>query len=135
MWHVVVVMSALYSFAVVSMRSQRRYTKYLVRNRDSMKLISVLTTIFNDHKPDIINVDETGLGGPIVDRLNQLGWIANGVNFGSKATDDKHYVNKAAEMWWRMRKWLLDGGAIHSSPQLEQELTERRSEERRVGKE
>lgn len=106
-------------------KSEKIYKIPGEKSRDSMKLISVLTTIFNDHQPDAINVDETGLGGPIVDRLNQLGWVTTGVNFGSKATDDKHYVNKAAEMWWRMRKWLLDGGSIHSSPQLEQELTER----------
>jgi len=106
-------------------KSEKVYKIPGEKSRDSMKLISILTTIFNDHQPDVINIDETGLGGPIVDRLNQLGWMVNGVNFGAKATDEKHYVNRVAEMWARMRQWLMSGGSIHSDPQLETELTER----------
>lgn len=106
-------------------KSEKVYMIPAEKSRDSMRLISLLTTIFEDHQPDVINVDETGLGGPIVDRLAQLGWNVNGINFGSKAIDEKHYANRVTEMWWRMREWMIKGASIHSDPQLETELTER----------
>ena len=106
-------------------KSEKVYKVPGEKSRDSMVLISVLTTIFEDHQPDVINIDETGLGGPIADRLNQLGWVVNGINFGGSAIDKKHYVNRVAEMWAKMRVWIMKGGSIHSSPQLEGELTNR----------
>lgn len=95
------------------------------KSRDSMRVISMLTMLLDRHKPDVSFIDETGLGGPIVDRLNQLGYHVIGVNFGGKADDDKHFSNKSAEMWFRMRQWLMDGGSIHDDPFLEAELTSR----------
>ena len=95
------------------------------KSRDSMRVVSMLTTIFNRHQPDYIFVDETGIGGPIVDRLRQLGYPVFGVNFGGSADDDKHYYNKTAEMGFRCRQWLIEGGAIPDEPQLERELTVR----------
>ena len=95
------------------------------KSRDSMQLISKLTDIFERHKPDAIFVDETGLGGPIADRLVQMGYNAIGVHFGGKAADEKRYINRAAEMWARMRTWLMNGGAIKDNPEIESDLTNR----------
>ena len=95
------------------------------KSRDSMKVVSMLTMLLDRHKPDVTFLDETGLGGPICDRLVQLGYHVMGVNFGGKADDDKHYRNKAAEMWARMRQWIIDGGSIQDDPLLEMELTSR----------
>lgn len=106
-------------------KSEKTYRIPGEKSRDSMRVISLLTEVLNRHKPDVTFVDETGLGGPIVDRLNQLGYHVVGVNFGGKADDDKHYRNKAAEMWARGRQWLIDGGAIPDDPQLEMEMTVR----------
>lgn len=96
-------------------------------SRDSMRVVSLICTVLDRHKPDATFVDETGLGGPIVDRLNQLGYHAVGVNFGSVETvDDKSkYRNKVSEMWWRMREWIMNGGCLPDDPDLEQELTGR----------
>jgi hypothetical protein len=95
------------------------------KSRDSMCVVSMITMILNRHKPDITFLDETGIGGPIVDRLRQLGYNVVGVNFGGKADDEQHYSNKTAEMAARCRQWLMDGGAIPDDPQLEVELTAR----------
>ena len=48
-----------------------------------------------------------------------------GINFGSKADDEKHYVNKTAEMGARCRQWIIEGGAIYDDIQLEKELVAR----------
>lgn len=106
-------------------KSEKVYKIPAEKSRDSMRVVAMLGRIFEDHQPDAIFVDETGLGGPIVDRLIQLGWPVTGINFGSKALDDKHYTNRVTEMWARMRAWIINGGAINSHPQLETELTDR----------
>ena len=95
------------------------------KSRDSMKVVSLLCTVLDKHKPDVTFIDETGLGGPIADRLAQLGYHVIGVNFGGMADDKKKYKDKAAEMWWRMREWIMKGGSIVDEPELEQELTGR----------
>ena len=93
--------------------------------RDSMRLISKLTDVLGRHKPDAIFCDSGAMGGPIADRLRQLGYNAFDVGFGDKAADERTYVNRAAEMWGRMRAWLFAGGSIKDSPILETELTTR----------
>lgn len=92
------------------------------KSRDSMRVVSMLTTLFERHQPDVIFVDETGLGGPIADRLNQLGYHVIGVNFGAEADDKRYYRNKSAEMWSRMRDWIMKGGSVPDDPELEQQL-------------
>lgn len=93
------------------------------KSRNSMKVVSLMTMILDRHKPDVTFIDETGIGGPILDRLNQMGYHCVGVHFGGKADEDKKYANKASEMWYRMRQWLMDGGAIPDETELENELT------------
>lgn len=95
------------------------------KSRDSMKVVSLLTTVLDQHQPDVTFLDETGLGGPIADRMAQLGYHVIGVNFGSEADDKKKYRHKVVEMWWRMREWIMVGGSIVDDPLLEMELTER----------
>lgn len=106
-------------------KSEKIYRIPGEKSRDSMKVVSLLSTVIERHQPDVTFLDETGLGGPIVDRLKQLGYHVIGVNFGADADDKKHYSNKSAEMWARMREWLQTGGAIPDDPDLEMQLTER----------
>lgn len=103
-------------------KSEKSYIIPGEKSRDSMKVVSLICTVLERHKPDVAFVDETGLGGPIADRLVQLGFHAVGVNFGAEADDKRKYRNKSAEMWWRMREWLMNGGSIPDSAELEQEL-------------
>jgi len=105
--------------------SEKTYRIPGEKSRNSMHVISKLTMLLDRHKPDNVFLDETGIGGPMVDRLNQLGYNVVGVNFGGKADDEKHYANKTAEMGARCRQWLMDGGSIPDEPQLEEELTSR----------
>lgn len=106
-------------------KSEKTYKIPGEKSRDSMKVVSKIAMLLDRHKPDHVFLDETGIGGPMVDRLNQLGYNVVGVGFGWNADDEKHYSNKTAEMGARMRQWLMDGGAIPDDPQLETELTSR----------
>jgi hypothetical protein len=64
---------------------------------------------------DAVFVDETGVGGGVVDRLRQLGYKCIGVNNGAKSdtpVNGELVANKGAECWARGREWLRTGGGI-----------------------
>lgn len=98
-------------------------------SRDSMKLVSLAADLFTrkfgagNHKLAMLFVDETGVGGPIVDRLHQLGFEDRviGVKFGNRAPDQK-FDNMRAFIWGKMREWLARG-VIDRDPVLEMDLT------------
>ena len=96
------------------------------RGLDTMQLAARAANLIAQYQPDAVFVDETGVGGGVVDRLRQLGHSIVGVNFGSKpdgAVDGELVANKRAEMWCRLRSWLAGGGAIANDPDLIADLT------------
>ena len=87
---------------------------------DNMQLAASVVNEIDKHKPDAVFID-AGNGGGVIDRCRQLGFDVTEVNFGGKASDDKH-ANKRSEMWFEMRDWLRAGGAIPNLPALKQDL-------------
>jgi hypothetical protein len=92
--------------------------------RDTTRFIAKVCTVVQDHKPDAVFVDATGVGGPVADQLRRLmpGVTIIDVNFAS-AAPDKHYTNMRTYMWWKMREALRSGLAIEDETELEDELT------------
>lgn len=97
--------------------------------RDSMRLVSVVADAldrkYDGQKIHTLFVDATGgsVGGPIADRLRQLGYDnVVDVQFGGKPPDPK-CLNMRAFIWKAMRDWLRSVGCIDSSPDLEIDLT------------
>ena len=68
-------------------------------------------------------VDETGVGGGVVDALNDLFHFEffDGVTFSS-AAQDKRYANRRAEMYAGLREWV-GTGCLPSDRELAQEIT------------
>ena len=96
------------------------------QTRDAMVLVAkaadLLENGIDDQPIEAMFVDGTGIGGPIVDRLHQLGFDqVIEVQFSWKPPDFK-YANMRSYMWGRMRDWL-PRGAIDDTPALEQDLT------------
>lgn len=89
--------------------------------RDTMKLVSAAVHLAQEHRPDTIFVDATGVGGPIADRLRQLGFNAVDVQFGGKSPDPQQ-ANLRTHIWWEMREWLKHA-AIDDDEELETDLT------------
>ena len=86
------------------------------------KAADLLENGIDDQPIQTMFVDGTGIGGPIVDRLKQLGFDqVIEVQFGWTSPDLK-YANMRAYMWGRLRDWLAHG-AIDADTQLEQDLT------------
>lgn len=105
--------------------SEKTYRIPGEKSRDSMRVVSMITMVLDRHKPDVTFLDVGSMGGPIGDRLRQLGYHCIDIGFGNKADDERLYANKATEMWSRMRQWMIEGGSIRDDPELETELTSR----------
>lgn len=111
-------------------RDARTHKARKYRGLDTMQVAAQVVQAIEDLKPNAVFVDEGGVGGGVVDRLRQLGFVVQGINFGSKAdrssldaagAGGERYANKRAEMWGVMRQWLK-GGAIEDSGDLESDL-------------
>jgi len=56
--------------------------------------------------PGNIFIDDTGLGGGVVDRLKEQRFMVRAVNFGAAAKDAEQFANARAEAYWRLRMAL-----------------------------
>lgn len=106
-------------------RSETRYSIPAERTRDSMRVISAISMVIGRHRPDYIFGDAGGLGGPINDRLRQLGHPVVDVGFGNTSDEKDRFANKTAEMSHRLREWLFRGGCLPRSKDLLYQLTAR----------
>ncbi len=93
------------------------------RGLDLMQTASRVVEMIEKHKPQTVFVDGVGVGGGVVDRIRQLGFKVVDVNAGGKASNDVRFMNLRAEMWFRMREWLRDRGAIPDRDDLADDLT------------
>jgi hypothetical protein len=100
------------------------------QTRDSMKLVTKAADVLDQRwgadggqQVAMLFIDGTGIGGPIADRLVQLGYGRQimEIQFGSASPDPK-FANMRSYMWGKGRDWLARG-AIPPDPQLEQDLT------------
>lgn len=75
---------------------------------------------FAGNDPDIpIKVDDTGVGGGVTDKLNELGANVIPINFNGEPKNKKKYGTVADEMWL---EFPIDEASIPNDPQLLQEL-------------
>jgi len=110
---------------VICIRQGRKMLEQLTyRGLDNMQVGARAAAIYRA-LPNVaaLFVDEVGLGAGVVDYLRTAGYPVIGVNAGSKASDDKLYFNKRAEIWCRMRDWLDAGADIIDDPALGEQLT------------
>lgn len=73
-----------------------------------MDLVGRVAILADKLKPDAINVDATGVGSGVCDRLRELGYPVNRIMFGSKPARDELYVLKRDEIWGELKVWLED---------------------------
>lgn len=92
------------------------------RGLDTMVVASRVAHAIDRWKPDATFVDGGGIGGGVVDRLQQLGFSITEVQFGGKPIDPR-FENKRAEMWWEMANWVRRGGCLPNVERIKQDLT------------
>ena len=97
--------------------------------RDSEKILAKVVDLATNQdpykRPDAVFVDETGVGGPIVDRLRRLlgdDFQVLGVQFGG-ASPNTQLADMRTYIWWEMRESLRLGLALPKDQSLVQQLT------------
>ena len=108
--------------SVVFRRQGRQAFKPVVyRGIDNMELAARVANLIEEHDPDAVFCD-AGAGSGVIDRLRQLDYDVIEIPFGGKATKPEQYINRRSEMWWLMKQWIEEGGAIPNDVALKQEL-------------
>ena len=91
------------------------------RGLDNMELAARIANTIEIWKPDAVFCD-AGAGAGVIDRLRQLEYDVMEVPFGGKANNPQLNINRRTEMWWEMKEWIEQGGAIPNDAALKQEL-------------
>lgn len=97
------------------------FNPVVYRGLDNMELAARVAAQIEAWQPDAVFID-SGAGAGVIDRLRQLEFDVIEVPFGGKALQQNMFLNRRAEMWWTMKEWLEQGGAIPNDPGLKQEL-------------
>ncbi len=98
----------------VVMRRQGRVARIVwrVSGHDTMKIVGFLKAYCDGHAVDELVVDDTGVGGGVIDRLREVRpGKARIVPFisGERANERTYFANRVAEIWWVMRQAYLSG--------------------------
>lgn len=112
-------------------RDARSIPWIVLQGVNTMTLAGRVAQLALEMKPDAIFVDEGGVGGGVVDRLQMLHIPCIPVNFGAhadyavpNAEGRITYRNKSTEMWGAMRTWMA-GAMLPNDPELLDELISR----------
>jgi hypothetical protein len=88
-----------------------------------MEVVALVAMRADQWRPDAINVDCTGVGSGVADRLIELGYPVNRVHFGERAIEDQQYGIRRDEMWGNMREFFQNRPcSIPDDDALEQDL-------------
>ena len=91
------------------------------RGWDLMTTAGQVAQSIEKFQPDAVFVDQGGVGGGVVDRLRQLGFVVQGIDFGGRPIDQR-FANRRAEMWMLMADWVREGGCLPEMQELAGEL-------------
>lgn len=88
------------------------------KEADTMQHVVKVKETRKKYQVESANVanDYGGLGQGISDRLYELDIYVNKVMFGGKSSEPQKYKNKRAEMYFKFKQWLENGGKIVDTP-------------------
>lgn len=114
------------NYSAVVIRGYNVAIKLLKKSiKDTMVFATKLMNLADDYevKSRHIFIDANGIGRGCYDRVKMRKPNAIKVIGGEKANDFLRFENIRAEMYWRMREWILNGGKLQKDPDWSQ-LTE-----------
>jgi hypothetical protein len=111
---------------VVGFRQGRKsiiLAKY--RGLDTVQVAERVIEWMGKEKPDATVIDGDGIGAGVIDQINYRGFGTRLFEFhgGQSANDAAAFFNRRAEVWGKMREWLMAGAEIPDDPELEADLT------------
>jgi hypothetical protein len=93
----------------MTMRQGRQQLQLEAWNgKGPMEVVGLAARRIDKWKPDYINIDCTGIGSGIADRLIELGYPVTRIHFGERAVEEKQYMRRRDEMWGEMAKWFTE---------------------------
>lgn len=102
------------SSAIIRRRAAKVYSPERHHKKDTMSLAGIVKRCIEIERPDRVFIDVGGIGAGVYDRLIELGFAGTvvAVDFGGSAMDTIQYVNRRAEMYGEMSKWLDSPGGV-----------------------
>lgn len=88
---------------------------YKENEKDTMAFAGIVVKTARDLevKDKDIFLDGVGIGRGAADRVKEQRGAAQSVQAGSSAQESTKFSNLRAEMYWRMREWVLQGGKLY----------------------
>ncbi len=93
-----------------------------VRSQDTLQLAELMACRAAELLPDMIFVDQTGVGAGVYDLLKRTGHPVTGVSFAQTPLNPDRYFNRRAEIWCRVKDWLDAGGVLDGHADLKADL-------------
>ncbi|MDR1745490.1 MAG: hypothetical protein LBS30_07040 [Planctomycetota bacterium] len=93
-----------------------------VRGEDTTRLAGLVARHAAEQRPDVIFVDQTGVGAGVYDQLRRAWPDTVGVAFAQRALDADRFINRRAEMWWQLREWLEKDAVLEARRDLRNDL-------------
>lgn len=101
----------------------RAFSPIVMRNANGPEVAARIGLAKQNWNWEVCLLDDTGgWASSVHDSMIQAGMSPIPINFSGKA-DDPRYLNKRAEMHFRLAKWVQRGGALPRTATLKKELT------------
>jgi len=90
-------------------RHNKQVALETMRERNAIDTVNKITNILDQWEVDgeKVNVDDGGLGRPMIDMLWEKGYNVNRI-LNQSASVNKLYANRGAEMWFSFSLWIKD---------------------------
>ncbi len=95
---------------------------FTVRQADTSTLAQLVAHRAAELRPDAIFVDQTGVGAGVFDQLKHAGYPVIGIAFSQRPMEPERFLNRRAEIWWRVREWLEKGPVLEKNSDLRDDL-------------
>lgn len=82
-----------------------------LNQKDTMYVANFVVRLFNEERPNVVVVDDTGLGGGVTDRLIELHIPTVGVNF-SEGSSNQMFRGIRDEIYWDVREQFRIGKVV-----------------------
>lgn len=121
-------------FTVILLRKGYKIIhKEKMNTRNTMEVANRLIVLHGEYNFDWedVNIDVTGIGAGVVDRLLELEYDVNGVGGNEVPDSEESYYNKRAELWGVMQSEIRNGGVdVHEDEILKGQLVTPKKEYR-----
>lgn len=98
------------STAIVWRKGRKVFPVERHHGRGTMEIAGIMAMHIDKRRPAATVIDVTGIGTGVADRLIEQGYQnVHRVHFGSKALDEKTYVNRRAECYGLTKEWFEEG--------------------------